>query len=130
MLSSQELLREAAATGFQAEPLEKVIQLLDLLESLRSHPFLKERVVLKGGTVLNLFIFKARRLSVDIDLNYIGTADREVMLSERPKIEQAVQAVCGRLGMQVRRAPTGHAGGKWRLSYPLSVPLFPPFPLR
>jgi hypothetical protein len=65
-----------------------------------------------------LFIFKARRLSVDIDLNYIGAADREVMLSERPKIEQAVQAVCGRLGMQVRRAPTEHAGGKWRLSYP------------
>ena len=118
MLSSQELLREAAATGFQAEPLEKVVQLLDLLESLRSHPFLKERVVLKGGTALNLFIFKARRLSVDIDLNYIGAADRDVMLSERPKIEQAVQAVCGRLGMQVRRAPTEHAGGKWRLSYP------------
>ena len=64
MLSSQELLREAAATGFQAEPLEKVVQLLDLLESLRSHPFLKERIVLKGGTALNLFIFKARRLRV------------------------------------------------------------------
>ena len=54
MLSSQELLREAAATGFQAEPLEKVVQLLDLLESLRSHPFLKERVVLKGGNCSEL----------------------------------------------------------------------------
>jgi predicted nucleotidyltransferase component of viral defense system len=120
MLTSQELLREAAAAGFQAEPLEKVGKLLDLLESLRSHPFLKERIVLKGGTALNLFIFKARRLSVDINLNYIGSADREVMLQERPKIDQAIQAVCGRLGMQVRRAPTEHAGGKWLLSY-LSV---------
>jgi predicted nucleotidyltransferase component of viral defense system len=117
MLTSQELLREAAATGFQAEPLEKVGKLLDLLESLRSHPFLKERIVLKGGTALNLFIFKARRLSVDIDLNYIGSTDREAMMQERPKIEQAIQAVCGRLGMQVRRAPTEHAGGKWLLSY-------------
>jgi len=117
MLSSEELLREAAATGFQAEALEKVAHLLDLLASLRSHPFLKQRLVLKGGTALNLFVFKARRLSVDIDLNYIGAADRETMISERPKVEQAVQAVCGRLGMQVRRAPTEHAGGKWRFSY-------------
>ncbi len=39
------------------------------------------------------------------------------MLSERPKVEQAVQAVCGRLGIRIRRTPADHAGGKWRLSY-------------
>jgi predicted nucleotidyltransferase component of viral defense system len=103
--------------GFQAEPLEKVRKLLELLESLRSHPFLKERIALKGGTALNLFVFKMPRLSVDIDLNYIGSKDREVMLSDRPKIEQAIQAVCGRQGMQVKRIPEEHAGGKWRLTY-------------
>ena len=57
------------------------------------------------------------RLSVDIDLNYIGAADRETMLAERPRVEQALQAVFGRLGLQVRRVPADHAGGKWRLSY-------------
>lgn len=61
-LSANELAREAAATGFQTEPLEKVILLLELLEAIRSHPFLKDRVALKGGTALNLFKFDVPRL--------------------------------------------------------------------
>jgi len=117
MLTEAELAREAAETRFQMDPLEKVILLLELLESLRSHPFLKPRIALKGGTALNLFVFDAPRLSVDIDLNYVGTSDLETMLSDRPKVEQALEAVCGRLGIQVRRIPSDHAGGKWRLSY-------------
>ena len=32
-------------------------------------------------------------------------------------IEQALQAVCSREGLAVRRAPNEHAGGKWRLTY-------------
>ena len=44
MLTRTDLFREAAATGFQAEPLEKVIRLLGLLDALRSHPFLKTRI--------------------------------------------------------------------------------------
>ena len=39
------------------------------------------------------------------------------MLSERPRVEDAVRAVCERQGLRVRRVPTDHAGGKWRLSY-------------
>lgn len=57
------------------------------------------------------------RLSVDIDLNYIGSADRQTMLADKPKIEQAIQAVCSRLHIQVHRQPAEHAGGKWRMSY-------------
>ena len=87
-----------------------------MLEGLRSHPFLKTRLALKGGTALNLFVFDAPRLSIDVDLNYIGTPDREFMLAERPRVEQAVRAVCGRAGIQIQRMPTDHAGGKWRLS--------------
>jgi len=117
MLTEAELQREAAATGFRVEVLEKVIRLVELLETLRSHPFLKPRVALKGGTALNLFVFDVPRLSVDIDLNYVGAADRETMLAERSKVDQAIHAVCGRLGIRVRRVPMDHAGGKWRLSY-------------
>jgi len=54
---------------------------------------------------------------VDIDLNYIGAADRETMMAERPKVEQAVEAVCSREGLQAVRIPSDHAGGKWRLRY-------------
>jgi predicted nucleotidyltransferase component of viral defense system len=116
-LTANELAREAAATGFQTEPLEKVILLLELLEAIRSHPFLKERVALKGGTALNVFRFDVPRLSVDIDLNYIGAVGRDGMLADRPKIEQALHAVCGRVGVQPRRVPSDHAGGKWRLNF-------------
>lgn len=120
-VSRERLLSESQVTGFRPEGLEKVIQLLNLLERFNSHPFLKGRWVLKGGTALNLFLFDVPRLSVDIDLNYIGSVDRETMLAERPKIEQAVQAVCSREGMSVTRMPTDHAGGKWRLRYDSSL---------
>ena len=113
----QDLAREAAATGFGAEPLAKVHRLLALLDALGRHPFLKERLALKGGTALNLFHFDVPRLSVDIDLNYLGSADRDAMLADRPKIEQAIQAVCSREGLAIKRVPSDHAGGKWRLSY-------------
>ena len=76
---------------------------------------------MKGGTALNLFYFDVPRLSVDIDLNYIGAADRETMLVERPKLEQVVQAVCSREGLTVKRMPSEHAGGKWRLTYVAST---------
>jgi len=117
MLSREQILRESAATGFQPEPLEKTVYLLELLALLYSHPFLKGRLVVEGGTALNLFLFDLPRLSVDIDLNYIGAIDRATMLQEKPKLEKAVQAVCGRLRIQVKRVPGEHAGGKWRLSH-------------
>lgn len=116
-ISKEKLFLEAEATGFRVEILEKVIHLLNLLEGFRSHPFLQKRLALKGGTALNLFVFDLPRLSVDIDLNYIGAEDREMMLQERPKVEQAIQAVCGRGGFAIRRIPTDHAGGKWYLRY-------------
>jgi len=116
-VSRQRLQAEAQSTGFRPEVLEKAIHLLNLLDGFRSHPFLKGRLALKGGTALNLFLFDVPRLSVDIDLNYIGAADRETMMAERPKVEQAVEAVCAREGLQTVRVPSDHAGGKWRLRY-------------
>jgi len=117
--SRELLIREAQETGFRPEILEKVLQLLHLLESFLSHPYLKDRIVLKGGTALNLFYFDVPRLSVDIDLNYIGAVDRASMLEERPAIEEAIQAVCSREEFAVRRQPgeDAHAGGKWSLRY-------------
>jgi predicted nucleotidyltransferase component of viral defense system len=116
-ISPEKLAAEAEATGFRPDVLEKVAHLLGLLDAMRSHPFLKGKLVLKGGTALNLFVFDVPRLSVDIDLNYVGAEDREAMLAERPKIEQAVQAVFSREGFNVRRMPEEHAGGKWSLRY-------------
>ena len=141
-ISREKLAAEAAATGFRPEILEKVARLLVLLESLQAHPALKGKLALKGGTALNLFVFDLPRLSVDIDLDYIGAADREAMLAERPRVEQALRAVFSREGLSVGRVPKEHAGGKWLLRYEstsgqsgnlevdvnfmLRVPLWPP----
>jgi len=115
--SSSEIMPVAESTGFRVEMVEKVLHLLNLLDALNSHPFLKGKWVLKGGTALNMFMLDLPRLSVDIDLNYIGTLDREGMLMDRPKLEQAAQAVFSREGFTTKRVPDEHAGGKWRLSY-------------
>jgi hypothetical protein len=116
-ISREKLIAEAEATGFRPDALEKVAQLLGLLDAARSHPFLKGKLALKGGTALNLFVFEVPRLSVDIDLNYVGAVDGEGMLAERPAIEQALQAVFSREGFAVRRMPGEHAGGRWALRY-------------
>ena len=120
-LSRQYILSEAEDTGFRPEILEKVFHLLNLLDKLKKHPFLKGRLALKGGTALNVFLFELPRLSVDIDLNYIGAVDRDVMLAERPKLEKGIEAVCEREEMSVNRSPDSHAGGKWRLSYESAI---------
>jgi predicted nucleotidyltransferase component of viral defense system len=56
----------ARDTGFPANNLEKVLRLRELLTELQKHPFLQGKLVLKGGTALNLFYLDLARLSVDI----------------------------------------------------------------
>jgi predicted nucleotidyltransferase component of viral defense system len=117
MLSREKLFAEAARTGFRSDVLEKVVRLIGLLETIQRHPFLKGKLALKGGTALNVFHFNLPRLSVDIDLNYVGAVDREAMLEERPKVDQALRAVFQREDFSIRRMPEEHAGGKWLLRY-------------
>jgi predicted nucleotidyltransferase component of viral defense system len=117
MLTREQLQRAASDTGFPIDSLEKVSMLVRLLNLIAAHPFLGPRVALKGGTALNLFMFELPRLSVDVDVNYIGAADREAMMADRTELDAALAQVAGRLGLTVKRAPGEHAGGKWRLSY-------------
>ena len=117
-ISPERLNAEAEATGFRADVLEKAVHLLGLLGAINTHPFLKGKIALKGGTALNLFVFDVPRLSVDIDLNYVGAQGREAMLEERPRLEEAIQAVFSREDFRIRRLPEEHAGGKWSLRYP------------
>ena len=64
--SAQTLQRLAGETGLQAGILEKVLRLLDVLQEITRDPVLGERLVLKGGTALNVFHLPLDRLSVDI----------------------------------------------------------------
>ena len=103
-------------TGFDQFYIEKVLRLLAILKTFFSHHALKDKYVLKGGTALNLFYFDLPRLSVDIDLNYLGL-DRESMLKERGEHEEILRSILTGAGYELKRVPEEHAGGKWRLRY-------------
>ena len=107
----------ARDSGFRPGTVEKVLRLCAILERLGRHPTTRGQWLLKGGTALNLLYLDVPRMSVDIDLNYTGAVDREGMLVARPAFENALNAVCERAGCAVRRAPSDHAGGKFRLRF-------------
>ena len=75
--------RMAKELGFVRDTLEKVCRLADVLKFMESDELLAEAIALKGGTAINLTIFDLPRLSVDIDLDYCRSIDREKMLVDR-----------------------------------------------
>ncbi|OAI49225.1 hypothetical protein AYO45_00570 [Gammaproteobacteria bacterium SCGC AG-212-F23] len=119
----QEDLHELSkTTGFKnADMLEKVIQLINLLNEIFNNTYLRNLFVLKGGTALNLFYFNLPRLSVDIDLNYIGSIEKSRMLIERKELEKILVSLCQRSGFMIKRVAKEHAGGKWRLNYTSAI---------
>lgn len=117
MIVREEVESVAVASGFRADSVEKVMRLCRILGRLGDHPTTRGQWLLKGGTALNLLHLDVPRMSVDIDLNYVGAAEREAMLAARPGFEAALVAVCEREGCTVKRAPGEHAGGKFRLRF-------------
>lgn len=117
MIGPARIRQVATATGFREEIVEKVLYLEAILDQLLRHPALGGKWVLKGGTALNLFWMDVPRLSVDIDINYVGEPDLAGMKAKRSDFEAAVIACCEREGCSVRRMPSEHAGGKLHLRY-------------
>ena len=59
--------------NFITSNLEKVIRLLDVINFISTDlDPLGEKLVLKGGTAINLMYTNLARLSVDVDLDYVG----------------------------------------------------------
>lgn len=119
MISKESLLKQSRELQYKPEILEKVYRLLITLEQIMQVPFLRERLVLKGGTALNLFYFNdIPRLSVDIDLNYIGHIERAKMMNERKIINEAIEQILQQNKFELYRNPGHHAGGKMVWRYP------------
>ena len=116
-IDAGQISQAAQATGFDPATLEKVLRLKELLREFYRHPFLKDRLVLKGGTAINLFFANLPRLSVDIDLDYIGQLDRESTLKERPIVEQAIRQVVGGLRYRTQDGTNEHALSELYLNY-------------
>ena len=103
--------------GFQPRTLDKVERLLDLLEEMQRHPDLKGKLAMHGGTAINLFMLDVPRLSVDIDISYVGALPREQMLAERPSIERGIMEVGKAQGYDVTAGEGDHAGRTFVLRY-------------
>ena len=104
-------------SGFAAETVDKVERLLEVLSVLGDDPLLGSAFVLHGGTALNVFASDLPRLSVDLDLMYVGQADVASMRAERPRVDARLRGVVTKLGYAVSGASDEHSGQTYRLKY-------------
>lgn len=80
----------AKELGFVRDILEKGCRLADVLKFMESDEILSKGIALKGGTAVNLTIFDLPRLSVDIDLDYCRSIDREEMFADRETVTDKI----------------------------------------
>lgn len=80
-----------------------------ILERVRTMPELSNSLALKGGTAIQGQVFGFKRLSVDIDLNYVGNLDREIMQKDRAEIRDALVVLFKDLGYKVDTPVTMYA---------------------
>ncbi|HNX48285.1 MAG TPA: nucleotidyl transferase AbiEii/AbiGii toxin family protein [Methanomassiliicoccales archaeon] len=90
--------RLVGRTGFKADSLEKVYRLMMILDRMQTVPELSNNLALKGGTAIQGMVFGFKRLSVDIDLNYIGDIDRTIMQKDRAEIRRSLLLLFKDLG--------------------------------
>lgn len=116
-VSLEYLERCAAETGYQIGALEKVVRLGEMASDIARHQLLGGALALKGGTALNLCFGQPTRLSVDLDFNYVASADREQMLADRSRVEAALEDLARRRAYRVQCSADAFAGRKIFLTY-------------
>lgn len=90
--NKMEIGRVAQQYGFVRDTFEKVLRLKEILKYMNEEEYLKEHLLLKGGTAINLTIFNLPRLSVDIDMDYTPNDIKKDMLEAREKITKLIKA--------------------------------------
>jgi predicted nucleotidyltransferase component of viral defense system len=114
--TKSDLTRFSNETGFIQNSLEKMLRLIDVLDQIARHPFLRHCFVLKGGTALNAFYFDLPRLSVDADLNYIRSISKRTMHDDRKEIDKIIPDAFGG-EYQVTFSKTEYALSQFELRY-------------
>lgn len=104
--TKKEIVIAAQELNVQKQTLERVLRLIDVLEFINTDIYLKDKLVLKGGTAINLTFYNYLRLSVDIDLDYIGSNDREQMMKDRNLIEKKLLNYMQEANIQYRNDKT------------------------
>ena len=116
--NKNDIAQLAAQTNFLRDNLEKVLRLSDVLQFIAHSPKLKDCLVLKGGTAINLTVFTMPRLSVDIDLDFHRDCTREEMLQYRAEINAEILAYMESQGYQLNpNTKNPHALDSWVFFY-------------
>jgi len=103
-------------TAFHVDTIEKVYRLTEILREANKINSIKRNVVLKGGTAINFLYFDIPRLSVDIDLDYIGSVEREEMLEDKKSLEKILSRLFDKLGYAIKTRET-YALHQYMLNY-------------
>lgn len=103
MYNKVEIGRAAKQHGFVRDTFEKVLRLKEILCYLNEEKYLREHLLLKGGTAINLTVFNLPRLSVDIDMDYTPNDTKEDMLKAREKITTLIKDYMNAEGYQLSK---------------------------
>ena len=107
----------ARETGFIRDVLEKVFRLTAILAEVRRTPDLHGKLALKGGTALHFIHLGFRRLSVDLDFNYVGGRRREVMVRDRADVRTSLVRLFGQHGYEMDDERAQHSEHSFVLAY-------------
>ena len=116
-LSAEETFWIAEQRGFTAEPVERMIRLFDVLETFASDDVMGPRMALAGGTALNAFHAALPRLSLDIDIHYMGEGGSVRIDEERPVFEDRALRIMEGKGYSLLRNPRSDTSGRWVFGY-------------
>ena len=107
--------RVASASGYPLASLERVYRLAALLGEIVDRG--PDELLLRGGTALNLLYLEAPRLSVDLDLDYVGTADAGEAQRRRPALLAELEELAGQVGYRVEQSRQSYAMAHLILRY-------------
>ena len=94
----RELDVRARKYGFNRDTFEKVIRLRMILEFMNTQASMREHLLLKGGTAINLTVFNLPRLSVDIDLDFVPNLMRDETAKERERLTEILKGYMSEQG--------------------------------
>lgn len=107
--------RVGTERGFRAAPLETVFRLARLLGEIDAG--VGDELCLRGGTALNLLHLDVPRLSVDIDVDFVGSADAEQAQQRRPELLAELVSLARRAGYDAVEERASYAMAHLRLPY-------------
>ena len=78
--TQEEITRLAKENNFTVAGIEKVMRLSNILNDLNNQPEFSGKLLLKGGTAINLLVFDLPRLSVDLDLDFSKNVSKALLI--------------------------------------------------